>query len=98
MAINWNSFSSSLKAETCPPQYDLLLKALWNDAKGGWSKAHILVDNLTTTEGAWVHAYLHRKEGDLSNADYWYRRARRKRPEISLEEEWKELVRYFLLQ
>ncbi|WP_091150909.1 hypothetical protein [Mucilaginibacter pineti] len=72
------------------------LKSLWYDAKGNWDFAHHQVDQLSDQESAWVHAYLHRKEGDTGNADYWYRRAGRRRPEVSLEEEWTELVDYFL--
>lgn len=72
------------------------LKSLWYDAKGNWDLAHQQVDQLSDRESAWVHAYLHRKEGDAGNADYWYRRAGRPRPEVSLEEEWTELVDHFL--
>lgn len=52
-----------------------LLQALWYDVHGDWDKAHDLTQDLETPDGAWLHAYLHRKEGDLFNADYWYRRA-----------------------
>jgi hypothetical protein len=95
---DWHSFNESLKEASPPAHYHLLLKALWMEAKGDWSAAHDLVDELTTTDGAWVHAYFHRVEGDLSNADYWYRRANRKRPAYSLPEERKVLVEYFLNQ
>ena len=72
------------------------LKALWYDGKGDWKKAHDQVDHLSGKSAARVHAYLHRKEGDLWNADYWYSKAGEKRPTLSLEEEWKELVERFL--
>ena len=72
------------------------LKSLWYDGKGDWQKAHAQVDHLGDRESAWVHAYLHRKEGDLTNADYWYRRAGQRRPEVSLQEEWTALVQHFL--
>lgn len=65
-----------------------LLKALWHDAKGEWSMAHQLAQDDASPNGSWVHAYLHRKEGDLSNASYWYHRAGKSLPEISLDEEW----------
>jgi hypothetical protein len=69
--------------------------ALWWDAHGDWDRAHQLAQSVDTPDGAWVHAYLHRKEGDLSNADYWYRRAGRQRPGIPLDAEWMELARAF---
>ena len=54
---------------------DGALLALWWDAKGDWEKAHEVAQEVAGVDGAWVHAYLHRKEGDLGNAGYWYRRA-----------------------
>jgi len=68
------------------------LAALWWDARGDWARAHEAAQSVDTAEAAWVHAYLHRKEGDLSNADYWYRRAGRQRPAVPLEAEWAEIV------
>lgn len=70
-----------------------LLAALWWDARGDWTRAHEITQSVATPEGAWVHAYLHRKEGDLANADYWYARAGRRRPAGALEEEWAEIAR-----
>jgi hypothetical protein len=72
------------------------LLALWYDAKDDWKSAHDQVDQLSGKNAARVHAYLHRKEGDLWNADYWYSKAGEKRPNLSLEEEWEELVNRFL--
>lgn len=69
-----------------------LLAAMWCDAQGDWDGAHRIAQEQHTAAGAWVHAYLHRKEGDLANADYWYRRAGRARPEAPLEEEWAAIV------
>ncbi len=68
------------------------LAALWWDSRGDWDRAHEAAQSVDTAEGAWVHAYLHRKEGDLSNADYWYRRAGRRRPAGALEAEWAEIA------
>jgi hypothetical protein len=65
------------------------LAALWWDARGDWDKAHEAAQADSGAEAAWVHGYLHRKEGDLANADYWYRRAGRKRPSVALEDEWR---------
>ncbi len=78
------------------PTWNPVLLALWYDGKGDWKKAHDQVDHLSGKSAARVHAYLHRKEGDLWNADYWYSKAGEKRPNLSLEEEWKELVERFL--
>src|ERR1700681_3773189 len=66
--------------------------ALWWDAKGDWARAHGLVDELETPYGMAVHAYLHRKEGAASNAEYWYERAGTRFYRPSLKEEWKALV------
>lgn len=68
------------------------LKSLYFDARGDWNKSHEIIQDIDDSNAAWIHAYLHRKEGDISNADYWYRRAGRKRKDISLEEEWNDLV------
>jgi len=71
------------------------LQALWYDAKGDWSKAHSLIDHLDDPKSSRVHAYLHRKEGDIWNADYWYRKAGKKRPELTLDQEWEQLLQLF---
>ena len=68
------------------------LAALWWAAKGEWDKAHNLVQDEETTEAAWVHAYLHRLEGDLGNASYWYRKARQPVAKDSLEAEWERIA------
>jgi hypothetical protein len=68
------------------------LQALWWDAKGEWARAHTLVDELETSDGMAVHAYLHRKEGVSWNADYWYRRAGTQFRRTELEDEWTALV------
>ncbi|MEO8713025.1 MAG: hypothetical protein ABI405_12920, partial [Parafilimonas sp.] len=74
------------------------LQALWYDAKGNWQKAHALIDSLDDKNSCWVHAYLHRKEGDISNADYWYRRADKQRPSATLQNEWKDITMQLLLK
>jgi hypothetical protein len=73
--------------ELAPP-----LAALWWAAKGDWDAAHKIVQDEETTDAAWVHAYLHRVEGDLGNAGYWYRRAGKPAAEDSLEAEWERIV------
>ena len=75
---------------------DLYLLALWYDARGDWDTAHALVDKPSDPDASWIHAYLHRKEGDNWNANYWYRLSGRSFPSISLEEEWKQQAKYFL--
>ncbi len=73
------------------------LKALWWAQKGDWDTAHDLAQEAGSQEGDWVHAHLHRIEGDLGNAAYWYRRASKPvKARESLEEEWNELVTFFL--
>jgi hypothetical protein len=74
-----------------PPKVSVLLLALWHDARGGWEKSHELAQDKNTPDGSWVHAYLHRKEGDPFNAAYWYNRANRNMPDYSFEKEWEEI-------
>ncbi len=68
------------------------LLALWFDAHGDWEKAHEAAQDVAGPDGAWVHAYLHRKEGDLGNAGYWYRRAGRAAASGDLKMEWEAIV------
>ena len=70
-----------------PPEISAPLLALWHDARGDWDAAHRIAQDIDTPAGAWIHAYLHRKEGDLGNADYWYRRANQPIATDSLETE-----------
>jgi hypothetical protein len=85
------AFRNTLLSMT-PPSLPPLLLALWHDAKGDWEKAHTLAQDVDDASGAWVHAYLHRKEGDLGNAGYWYRRANQPTATDSLDAEWTRLV------
>ena len=89
-------FKFSLKNNAPDSELSIQLKALWYDAKGNWNSAHNQVDHLNDIASARIHAYLHRKEGDIWNADYWYAKAGETRPPISLDEEWEELVQRFL--
>jgi hypothetical protein len=90
--MNSEEFRMSVAEETPRVGLSALLAALWWDAKGDWARAHALVDELGTVEGMAVHAYLHRKEGSSSNADYWYERAGRSFHRPTLEAEWAALV------
>ena len=87
-----DEFRASLMLAEPPAGLTAPLAALWWDARGDWARAHGLVDELETPEGMAVHAYLHRKEGEVWNADYWYRRAGRKFHRTTLEGEWEALV------
>ena len=87
-----DEFKFSLQAADPPSGLSAPLMALWWDARGDWTKAHGLVDELETQDGMAVHAYLHRKEGEESNADYWYRLAGRKFHRAALADEWLALV------
>lgn len=79
-----------------PAGLDTPLRALWQDAAGNWEAAHTCVQDDNSAEAAWVHAYLHRKEGDASNAGYWYARAGRPHFSGSLGSEWEEIARDLL--
>jgi hypothetical protein len=90
--MNAAEFRATLRLNEPPDGIGAPLTALWWDAKGGWARAHGLVDELETADGMAVHAYLHRKEGAASNADYWYARAGRKFQRPTFEAEWEALV------
>jgi hypothetical protein len=90
--MNPEEFRTALAEEAPRPELSAPLAALWWDAKGNWGRAHALVDELETSDGMAVHAYLHRKEGPASNADYWYQRSERRFYRPALEAEWETLV------
>ena len=75
-----------------PPAVSPALLALWHDGKGEWERSHEVAQDIDDATGSWVHAYLHRKEGDLGNAGYWYRRAGKPVAAGSLDEEWRAIV------
>jgi hypothetical protein len=75
-----------------PPDVAPPLLALWHDARGDWRRAHEIAQEIADATGAWVHAYLHRKEGDQPNACYWYQRADRAEATGSFEHEWERIV------
>jgi len=84
------------KQGPCPQTLPKALQALWYDKKGNWNQAHEIVQNLSDVDSAWVHAYLHRKEGDINNARYWYRRS--SQPEFigELNQEWEHITSQLL--
>ena len=91
-----NEFLGSTNNATPPQRFSETLKSLWWDRKGDWDKAHAIAQSIPTVQGSAVHAYLHRKEGVLWNADYWYSRAGRDRPNIGIDEEWQKLAEEML--
>jgi hypothetical protein len=86
------AFRASLSGDKPPTALAVPAEALWWAAKGNWDRAHQLVQDDGSKEAAWVHAYLHRVEGDRSNAGYWYRRAGRDEAKGPLEAEWAEIA------
>ena len=90
--------SASAGSDSAPPAgLSAPLVALWYAKAGQWERAHDLSSDLPDPQGAWIHAYLHRDEGDLTNAAYWYARAGRPvpPPSLSLENEWQEIALCF---
>jgi hypothetical protein len=94
--MSFDEFNQSIaKDNAAPIGLSLVAQALWHDARGDWERAHNCAQDDHSAAGSWVHGYLHRKEGDLGNAGYWYSRAGRKMPAqtVTLETEWAELAR-----
>lgn len=85
-------FTRSLEAPAPPEGLRRPLASLWYVAKGDWDRAHALAQEEKNQTGAWVHAHLHRVEGDLSNAAYWYGQAKRAPSTASLKVEWEEIA------
>lgn len=95
--MNSKEFRASVAEDAPRGGLSAPLSALWWDAKGDWARAHALVDELETADGMAVHAYLHRKEGSASNADYRYQRSGRSFQRPTLDAEWAALVEGLLL-
>lgn len=94
--MNQEEFIKSLNGDVLPAGLSAPLQSMWYDGKGDWARAHEIVNDLSDSTSAWVHAYLHRKEGDPGNAGYWYRRAGKNTPATSLEKEWQDIVQSLL--
>jgi hypothetical protein len=86
-----DDFKATLHEDT-PPKVSAALVALWHDGKGDWDAAHTTAQDIDDQTGAWVHAYLHRKEGDEGNAAYWYRRAAQPVARDPLPAEWDRIA------
>ena len=94
--MTMSQFIVSLENEIPPNGISQLLEALWWEKKGDWTQAHEITQEIHTKDAALIHAYLHRREGDLSNAYYWYQRAGKSAFDGTMDEEWEQLVDIFL--
>jgi len=94
--MNLDDFRQSLTAAKPPTELTFALVGLWWDSKGDWTRAHESAQEDTGPEGSWVHAYLHRKEGDRGNAAYWYGRTGKAFCRRPLDAEWLSIVRDLL--
>lgn len=94
--MTYDFFLESLSLETPPESLAPLAQALWYIKRDNWDRAHDIAQSYDSQDAAWVHAYLHRVEGDIWNADYWYRRAGKTRPAHTLDEEWEVISKTLL--
>lgn len=95
--MSFADFLLSIARDASPPgKFGPALAALWYDRRGEWVRAHELAQKANGKNGAWVHAYLHRKEGDETNATYWYRLSDRAPSGSGLDEEWAQIARSLL--
>ena len=97
--MSFIEFQQSVARDAAPPaDAGLALQALWHDARGDWERAHTCAQEEKSRAGSWVHAYLHRKEGDIGNAGYWYARAGKPNPAagVTLNAEWESIARELL--
>jgi hypothetical protein len=93
--MTYTDFTKACESGAFPEGGSELLRSLYEDRRGDWDTAHTIAQRILTPEGSLVHAYLHREEGDIGNANYWYAKARASAPETSLEEEWDTLARRY---
>jgi hypothetical protein len=89
---------AELRAMPAAPEGNAALAALWHTARGEWDKAHALVQDEEDALAAWIHAHLHRIEGDESNAGYWYGKAGKPHAKLTTDEEWKQIADAALLE
>lgn len=94
--MNYNEFIDSLGQAHPPAGISDELKALWFDGKEDWESSHNIAQDIDDKNGSWIHAYLHRKEGDIFNARYWYNKAGKPEFKGTLKEEWELLVKHFI--
>ena len=96
MIKTYDDFLQSLHRNEPENNWSKAIQSLWYDAKDDWQASHDIAQDLQTTLGSWIHAYLHRKEGDRFNAGYWYRQAGRNFPKETLAEEHQKIVEFAL--
>jgi hypothetical protein len=95
-SMTFETFQATLADPAPPAGLAPLALAMWREAKGDWDVAHSLAQAQDDADGAWVHAYLHRVEGDLANAGYWYRRAGKPVSQAPLRDEWTTIAQALL--
>ena len=93
--MTYSEFTAACAARTLAADAAPLLRSLYEDHRGDWDAAHAIAQGIPTRDGSRAHAYLHRKEGDINNANYWYSRANATAPSCSLDDEWETLARAF---
>ncbi len=91
--MNYNSFITSISNNDPPALDSALLIAMWHALKGNWDVAHEIVQEIDSMQAAWIHAYLHRVEGDLNNAKYWYKRAKYDTLNLSIDKESETIIK-----
>ena len=96
--MTFERFEQSLEQDAPPDDLSHALQALWHDRRGDWDAAHAVAQEIDDETGAWVHGYLHRKEGDIGNARYWYQRARVAVATGPLDAEWRAIVEALLVR
>jgi hypothetical protein len=89
-------FEATLTEPEPPADLPPLLQALWHERCGDWTRAHEITQEIDNDDASWLHAYLHRREGDLSNARYWYRHAGKAPASGRLDDEWRVIVEALL--
>lgn len=90
--MDFTDFKQSLASDERPEGLSQLLRGLWHGGRGDWDQAHRIVQAIEGPDAAWIHAWLHRQEGDDWNAGYWYKRAGRPHCHDSLEKEWETIA------
>ena len=90
--MTFDELRASIRKQRPPATLPPLLAALWWEAKGDWNQAHEIAQAEESADAAWIHAYLHRKEGDTANAAYWYNRAHQPRCSLPLDAEWEQIT------
>ena len=94
--VDLADFEASIQGAAPPAGVHGALEALWHERRGDWDRAHEIAQDIAGTDGSWVHAYLHRREGDQSNAAYWYRQAGKPIARGTLDDEWRAIVEALL--